>query len=94
MCQRGVAMHRARHIEDVLHIAEVDTTSWHDADFVAIAQLHFSYHRYTLQSRRFATRGQNLVETEFNQFLDCFERLHAGINGAVEGKLQPLACLH
>ena len=87
-------MHRARHVEDVLHVAEVDAAAGHDGDFVAVAQLHLRNHWDTFKSRGLAARGQDFVETEFYQFLNGLERLHAGIDGAVEGEFQPFPSLH
>ena len=89
-----MAMHRARHIQDVLHVAEIDAAAGHNGDSVAVAQLHLRNHRDTFKSRGFAARSQDFVEAEFNQSLDGLERLHAGIDSAVEGELQPFASLH
>ncbi len=94
MRQRSVTMHRTRHIQDVLHVAEVDAATGHNGDSVAVAQLHLRNHRDTFKSRGLAARGQDFVEAEFNQFLDGLERFHAGIDSAVEGELQPFASLH
>ena len=94
MRQRGVAMHRARHIQDILHVAEIDAPAGHNGDFVSIAQLHLRNHRDTFQGRGLAARSQDFVEAEFNQSLDGLERFHAGIDGAMEGELQPFASLH